>query len=42
MTSYFSEFKINVEGPCYKSVLLNRTLNYNYLEEYVREERREK
>ena len=42
MTSYFSELKINIEGPCYKYVLLNRTLNYNYLKRYVREKKREK
>lgn len=41
MASYFSEFKINIEMPCYKYVVPNRTLIYNYLEGYVREDRTE-
>ena len=42
MPSYFSGFKINIEMSCYKYVVLNRTLIYNYLEEYVREDRTER
>lgn len=42
MTGFFSDLKINMEHPCYKYILLNRTLNYNYLEAYPKEERRER